>query len=55
MSKLKLVGYKTTSSIKTETGEVCLTREERNLQQRRTGIPSNIENIIEDACELRFR
>ena len=49
MSKLKFVGYKTTSSIKTETGEVCLTREERNLQQRRTDRTSNIENIIEEA------
>ena len=50
MSKLKLVGYKTTSSIKIEeAGEVCLTKVERNLQQRRTGRTSNIKNIIEDA------
>ena len=33
----------------------CPPKEERNLQQRRTSITSNIENIIEDACELRFR
>ena len=56
MSKLKLVGYKTKSSTsnREEAGEVCLTREERNLQQRRTGRTSNIENIIEDASELHF-
>ena len=46
LSKLKLDGNKTTSSIKTSN---------RNLQPRRTGKTSNNENIIEYASELHFR
>ena len=38
-----------------EAGEVCQQIEEWTLQLRRTDITSNIENIIEDASELRFR